>query len=84
MSRLPRRALVWLVLVALAAALHAALGRVVGDHDLVAIAVSRRDLWVLGAAALLLLARGFLYLLAPGWALYILVRPLIERRGPAG
>jgi hypothetical protein len=80
MTPLPRRALAWLVLVVLAATLHAVLGRVVGDRDLVAVAVSRRDLWVVVAAAALLLTRVFLYLLAPGWALYLAARTALERR----
>jgi hypothetical protein len=75
---IPRGAILWLVVVAAAGVVHAIMGRALADEDVVA-AVLRRDPEVVLAVAALLISRLFLYLLAPGWALYLAVRTLIER-----
>lgn len=81
MKAIPRRAILWLLAVAAAGVAHAITGRMLAEHDLVA-AVIRVDLRVVLAAAALMISRLFLYLLAPGWALYIATRTLIERLTP--
>jgi hypothetical protein len=74
-----KRAFVCGMMVALAALVHALAGRYLAGHDVVlALLVGGR----VGAALVvlaLLLARLFLYVLAPGWALYVGVMLAVER-----
>lgn len=79
-KRLPRRAVAWLATVGAAALLHELCGRYVAGHDLIVTLMSGRDSGVVPAAAGLVAARMFLVFLAPGWALHIAVRALLERR----
>ncbi len=75
-----RRALPWAIAVALAGAAHVIAGRFLAGRDVVlAILVGGRVSVALVALALLL-ARLFLFLLAPGWALYVIVQAAIARR----
>jgi hypothetical protein len=76
-----KRAVAWAVTVALAGAAHALCGRFLAGRDVVvALLVESRAEIVLVIAALLL-ARLFLFLLAPGWALYLIATLAVERYG---
>lgn len=76
---LPRRAVAWAVCVGVALIVHTACGRFLASRDIFASLLGARDPGPAFCAALLVPARLFLYLLAPGWALYIAVRTVIER-----
>jgi hypothetical protein len=79
-KRVPRRAIAWLIVVAAFAALHTASGQALASRDIVASVLVGRDPMTLLGAAVLLMSRLFLYLLAPGWAIHIAVRTWLERR----
>jgi hypothetical protein len=76
---LPRRAVAWLVVMGAAAIAHTVCGRLVAGGDIIADALSGRGGRLL-LALILVLLRLFLYLLAPGWALYIALRGALEHR----
>lgn len=77
---LPRRAVAWMVCVGIALFLHTICGRFLAGRDIFASLLGARDPGPAFCAALLVPARLFVYLLAPGWALHIAVRALLERR----
>jgi hypothetical protein len=70
----------WLLFAGFAALVHAFCGRIVAGHDILAALLLHRDIPVLLAAAALVIARLFLFLLVPGWALHIAVRAWLLRR----
>lgn len=80
MKRARRSAVRWLITVAIAALLHFASGRALAGRDIVASLLVGREPSALLLAAVLLMSRLFLYLLAPGWALHIAVRTWLEKR----
>jgi hypothetical protein len=79
-KRVPRRAIAWAVAVAAALVLSSLCGRLLAERDIVSAVLSAREPQLVLAALALVLCRLFLYLLAPGWALYIALRTLLERR----
>jgi hypothetical protein len=73
-----RRAIVWAASVAVAGATQVLCARFLAGRDIVA-ALLGGDLAQVGlAVAALLAARLFLFLLAPGWALYVLATIAVE------
>jgi hypothetical protein len=78
-KRRPRRSVAWLVTVILAGLLHLTLGRFVARNDLIVEIFSLRPAVVL-AAVVLVAARWYLLLFAPGWALHIAIRTALEHR----
>ena len=75
-----RRAIPWAVTVAIAAVVQAICGHLLAGRDVVlAILVGDRVVTVALIVALLA-ARLFLFLLAPGWALYLAATLALERR----
>jgi hypothetical protein len=72
----------WALWVAAAFVVHVLAGRELAGEDVIAVVLDvyhhRHDETLLFLAALVA-ARGFLYFLAPGWALYIVVTGLIQR-----
>lgn len=79
-NKIPRAARVWLVSTLVVLALHIALGRVVGGRDLIAALLVRHDVLLAIEAVLLILARLYLFLLAPGWALHVAVTAYLASR----
>lgn len=79
-TRWPPGTTTWLVFTLLAALAHAFCGRVAAGHDLVAAVLVHRDVLVILAAAALVIARMFLFFLAPGWALHIAVKAWLLHR----
>jgi hypothetical protein len=68
------------VVTAIAAVVHAVAGRWLADRDVVlALLVGERG-WAVAAIVALVAARLFLFLLAPGWALYVLGTMALSRR----
>lgn len=80
---LPRRSVAWGVCVGLALVVHTVCGRFLASRDIFASLLGAGDPLPAFAAAVLVGSRLFLYLLAPGWALHIVVRTALERRGGA-
>ena len=76
-----RRAVVWAVMVALAGAVQALGGSFLAGRDVVVALLVESRPEVAGVIAVVLLARLFLFLLAPGWGLYVGVRFALERVG---
>jgi hypothetical protein len=56
-----------------ALAVHGLAGRWLAGRDVVLALIAGERGWAVAAIAALLAARLFLFLLAPGWALYVLV-----------
>ncbi len=79
-----RRAISCAAAVGAALLVHAVTGRLLVDRDVVLALLL--GAWVETAAlvAVLLASRLFLYLLAPGWALYVAVTLVLERRAKRG
>lgn len=78
--RWPPGTTAWLFSTVLAALVHAFCGRVAAGHDLVAAVLVHRDVLVILAAAALVIARMFLFFLAPGWALHLVVKAWLLHR----
>jgi len=76
-----RRAVVWAVMVAVAGAVQAPGGRFLAGRDVVVALLVESRPEVAAVIAVVLLARLFLYLLAPGWGLYLTATVAMERRG---
>ncbi len=70
----------WLVFTILAALVHAFCGRLVAGHDIVAAALVHHDIPLVLAALALVVARLFLFFLAPGWALHIAAKAYLLHR----
>ena len=75
-----RRAVVWAVMVALAGAVQALGGRFLAERDVVVALLVESRPEVAAVILGVLLARMFLFLLAPGWGLYAAVSFALERR----
>ncbi len=83
-----KRALPCALTVATALVVHTAAGHALAGHDVI-LALLKGDRWTTAALlAVLLAARLFLYLLAPGWVLFVAAKILLERyrlgRGDGG
>jgi hypothetical protein len=63
--------------------LHALATRLLADRDLVLALTTRFDLVTVLAAVALLTTRLFLFLLAPGWVLYVLATHFMATRAAA-
>jgi hypothetical protein len=74
-----RRAVLWAIVVAMAGAAHALGGRFLAGRDVVVALFVESRMEIAVVLAVLLMARLFLFLLAPGWALYVVVALAVER-----
>ena len=83
MKRLPRGALSCILVIASAALIHLAATRLLATRDLLAAVLTRFDPLGVLAAFALLSTRLFLFLLAPGWVLYVLAAHLLGKRSAA-
>lgn len=82
MKRIPSGVKPWLLCTSVALGLHMLLSYVLFPVDLIT-ALHQRAQGSLAAVAFLVAARTFLYFIAPGWAIYLMARSLLEHRRDA-
>jgi hypothetical protein len=76
-----RRAVLCAATIVASLVVHTVAGRWLAGRDVVLAVLASERGWAIAAIAALLAARLFLFLLAPGWALYVLITVALARAG---
>jgi hypothetical protein len=71
MKRIPKRAVALAAALVFAALIHFGAARVLVEHDVVEAALLRSDPVLVAVAIVLVIARLFAFLFAPGWLLWV-------------